>query len=172
VHGWEPWGYGLKAWSGDVVNAYDSSAAGDGSINLIKIWNPVEQEISYIDVVIRTAGSGLDSGQNFVGLYDTGGTRLAVSADQASSWASNGYKHIALTAPITLAVGWVYVAILCNGTTRPSFARGIATAAGNLGLGSGQMRWASILTGQTSLPSSLTLSGMSEHSLSYWVGLS
>ena len=39
-------------------------------------------------------------------------------------------------------------------------------------LASGALRWATILTGQTSLPSSLTLSEMVEHSLSYWAGLS
>lgn len=173
LHGWEPWGYGLRAWAYDVAAAYDTSAPASGEINLIKVWNPIAQSVEYIDIIVRTAGSGLTSSQNYAGIYDMTGARLGQTADQTTAWGSNGHKHMAISGgAITLPAGWCYVAILSNGTTRPALSRGIATAAANLGLGSGALRWATISSGQTSLPSSLTLSGMSAHGLTYWAGLS
>jgi hypothetical protein len=124
-------------------------------------------------VGIEAAGATLTAGQCFVGLYNSSGTRLAVSADQSANWTSTGLKTIALTAPQTLAVGSYYVAILAVGTTPPQFAMGAGGATTvSAGLATGAARFLTGPTSQTSLPASITLSSQTVTSGARWAALS
>jgi hypothetical protein len=129
--------------------------------------------VSNIHIGIETAGSGLTAGQCFVGLYDSSGTRLAVSADQASNWTSTGGKTIALTSAQTLAVGYYYIAILAVGTTPPLFSMGAGGAMSvSPGLTTANARFLTGPSSQTSLPSSITLGSQTPNTRAHWAALS
>lgn len=170
-----PADHGLAAWTHDPATLRSASnATTSGTVYLckVKIANR-STVVSNVIVGIEALGSGLTSGQCFVGLYNSSGTRLAVSADQSGNWTSTGLKTIALTAPQTLAVGSYYVAILAVGTTPPQFAMGAGGATTvSAGLATGASRFLTGPTAQTSLPSSITLSSQTVTSGARWAALS
>lgn len=152
------------------------------AIYLLRVPVPTTMTISNILLYVQTAGSGLTSGRNFVGLYDSAGNRLGVSADQTTAWASTGTPMtIPLTSPVTVTGGpdvWVYVAVLATGTT-PPLLQALSNNSGaksllNAGMATAALYFCSNGTG-TSLPSTLTLSSNSASTSSpapWWVALS
>lgn len=170
-----PADHNLIAWTQDPASLRSSSnATTSGTVYLckVKIVNR-SAVVSNILVGIEAAGSGLTAGQSFVGLYNSSGTRLALSADQAAAWTSTGLKTIALTAAQTLAVGSYYVAILSVGTTPPQFSMGAGGALNlNGGLTTGTARFLTGPTAQTSLPASITLSSQTQTTGARWAALS
>jgi hypothetical protein len=171
-----PADHGLIAWTHDPATLRSASnATTSGTVYLakVKIVNRATT-VTNVLVGIEAAGVTLTAGQSFVGLYDSTGTRLGLSADQSGNWTSAGLKTIALTAPVTsLAVGDYYVAMLSVGATPPQFSMG---AGGSIvvspGLSTGASRFLQGPTGQTSLPSSITLSSQTVSSGARWAALS
>ncbi len=165
---------GLIAWTADPAtlrSAGNSTVSGSVYLCKVKIVNR-STVVSNVIVGIETAGATLTAGQSLVGLYNSSGTRLAVSADQSANWTSTGMKTIALTAPQTLAVGSYYVAILSVGTTPPQFSTGAGGSVNiNVGLSTGAARFLIGPTAQTSLPSSITLSSQTVSTGSRWAAL-
>lgn len=169
-----PSDHGLAVWAFDPVAASGNQVLTAGTIYLNKVI--VRQQVSVGNVVytINVAGSGLTAGQNFLGLYNSSGTQVAVTGEQATNWGTAGTKTTALVGgPFTLAAGFYYVAFLSNGTTPPSFMRanGGSGSAVNYGLSASAFRFATNATGQTTLPSSLTLSSNATSAFAFWVGL-
>jgi hypothetical protein len=124
-----------------------------------------------------TKPSTLTAGQNFVGLYDSSGTRVAVSADLASDWAVSGYKTTAFTASASLTTGAYFAAWLSVGTTPITVARASAmnSAALNAGMTAAAARYSTGGTGwtaQTSLPSPGTMANRTAGATSIWCALS
>ena len=75
----------------------------------------------YLCVSVASASTTLAK----MGLYSTGGTRLALSADTGTSWNTTGVRTVALTAPYTVTTtGGLYVAILSDGGTPATLFRG------------------------------------------------
>ncbi|NUQ95301.1 MAG: hypothetical protein HOY79_01620 [Streptomyces sp.] len=164
---------GLIAWTSDGI-ATGSANPASGGVRLGRIILRRAATITNIWLSVVTAGSGLASGQSFVGLYSPSGTQLGVSADQSTAFASAGVKQIALTSPYTAAAGIYYVALLTNATTPPAFAAmGPPTnspANANLTVSTG--RTLSGPSGQTALPASITMSGNAFNSTGYWFAVS
>ena len=166
---------GLLAWTFDPVacrSGGDTLTRGVVYLAKVKIVNR-STVVSNILLSVIGLGTALTSGQNFVGLYDSSGNRLAVSADQTTAWGTTGLKTAAIT-PQTLAVGSYYVAILSNATTAaPQFMQGNgASASGlNAGLTTGTARYLTSGTGQTALPATITLGSASTESGSRWAAL-
>lgn len=106
----------------------------------------------------------------------TVGTLIGTSADQSAAYASTGAKTAALTPvagqSLTIPAGsFVYVAFLCNATTPPTLWRaGSQNAANNIGLTAGSYRFASIGSGLTALPASITLASAASVS-AFWAGV-
>lgn len=134
---------------------------------------------------VGAVGSGLTSGENFAGLYAgttagsyTAGQLIGTSADQTTAWntgGSTGIRSIALSGgPYTVPAGFVWVALVANGTTGPSLGRAqnYATAVANAGTGVTTARWAQNSSGQASLPSSITPSSNTLAQLCQWAALS
>ena len=165
---------GFIAWTFDAGVVGGSASPSSGGVRLGRIILRRAATISYIWLSVVTAGSGLTANQSFVGLYSSSGTQLGVSADQSSSWASAGFKQIALTTPYTAAAGTYYVALLTNGTTVPAFAfmGGITNAPVNANLTVSTGRALSGPSSQTSLPASITMSSNAFNSSAYWFAVS
>jgi hypothetical protein len=153
-----PSDFGWIAWSSDPGGANGTGAPNSNVITLIMVFLRQTATISNIVVATTTPGSGLTSSENFAGIYDSGGTRRGVTADQSTTWAAAaGAKVMALTSAYTNApAGTYYVAILSNGTTPPVFRLSAASGAlPNAGLTGAALRFATNGTG-TTLPSSIT----------------
>ncbi len=73
-----------------------------------------------------------------------------------------------------MSQGWVYVVILANAATLPAFGRATVqgSSAVNTGLTASTARYAVSPSGQTALPSSVTMSGNTLNSVAYWAALS
>lgn len=174
--------YGYREWAFDPAGVSGGSALGAaGTITLIKIPWVVTAPVTNVVVVLTAGGSTLTTGQCFAGLYDSSGARLGVTADQASAWGSAGTtpKTMAITGgPITVTSGglngFVYVALLWNGTTSPSFYKAVGSASAilNGSLSAATLRCAVISSAQTTLPSTLTLSGSTGATNLLWAALS
>ncbi|MFJ4785136.1 glycosyl hydrolase family 28-related protein [Streptomyces sp. NPDC088794] len=166
--------HGLLTWTHDPAtlrSAAERITSGSVYLCKIKIVNR-STVVSNIHYGVVDAGATLTSTQNLVGLYDSSGTRLAVSADQTTAFGSAGAKTAAIT-PQTLAVGTYYVAILSVGTTPPSFAQGNgASSVLNTGLATGTSRFLVGPTAQTSLPTSITLGSQTPTNGARWAALS
>lgn len=167
---------GFLAMTFDPALTQGSISLTSGTVSMARIDLPAAATVNTITVGSTTAGSGLVAGQSFAGLYDSAGTRVAVSADQSASWASTGEKNVALTAPYAAAAGTYYVGLLCNGTTPISFVRGstgapIASLV-NHGLTAATARWATGPTSQTTLPASITMASRTLSPTAYFVALS
>lgn len=166
--------HGLLAWTQDPATCPAGSGAGTSGVvylSKIKITSRATV-VSNILYNISTQGATLTSGQNFVALYNSSGTRLAVSADQTTNFGSTGIKTAAIT-PQTLAVGTYYVAFLSNGTTNPSFMAGSnGFASGlNAGLALSASRALSFGTAQTAMPSSIALGSGGQSGNLRWAAL-
>jgi hypothetical protein len=143
-----------------------------GTLQLAKVHLPVAATVSNVVLFVQTAGTGLTAGGCFAGLYTSGGSLIATTADQSAAWASAGTKIMALTASQALAAGDYYVAFYATGTTAPAFARASAAfSIINTNLGNPQSRWATGALGlTTALPASAgTIQSTSN---SWWAALS
>jgi hypothetical protein len=169
--------HNLIAWSYDPALPTNSLALSTGGVvHLVKVILRYAATINNVLYQVNTAGATLTSGQNFVGIYDSGGTRRAVSADQTTAWGSTGLMTTVMTASYSAAAGVYYIAFVANGTTGPALARlnGLAGAGAtiNAGLTAATYRFATNGSGNTSLPASLTLSSNATESVPYWAALS
>jgi len=145
----------------DPALAGASATLTSGTVFMQRIDLTAAATISTIHQAVVTAGSGLTAAQNFVGLYNAAGTRLAVTADQSVAWTTTGEKNMALVAPVAVPAGTYYTAYLSNGTTPPMFIRtGVSVVAVDLvnhGLTTSTARWTTGPTVQTTLPVSITM---------------
>lgn len=167
THGnrWVPNDHGLIAWSFDpACSSANGTAISAGYIYLIEVVLRQAATITKSNLVIGVAGATLTANQNFFGLYDSAGNRVALSADMSTTWNSAGNKTVNFASSYSAAAGKYYLALVFNGTTSPTFACGSTFGAtftpGNANLSSGSYRFArSPANGNTSLPATITLSG-------------
>ncbi len=122
-----PEDHGLIGWSVPIDYATQVSLlsveAGAGTLRLSLMRRLPAATITNLHIVVTTAGSGLTAGQCFAALYSRAGTRLGVTADQSTDWASVGVKTMPLTAPVAVPAGDYYVGLWYNGTTAPTVLR-------------------------------------------------
>ena len=108
-------------------------------------------------------------------------TPRAVTADQSSVLSgTTGGKQTAWATPYSAPAGTYFVALVLNGTWDVNTLTLKATGAGvtvNAGLSAPNLRYSNLLTGQTSLPLSVTLNNqvttqVAGGSCSQWYGVS
>lgn len=181
---WVPADNGLLAAVYDPAHAgtvtSQTSASVAGKITLTKI--ALRQQITVSNVWFGLAGIDAGSALNncFIGIYDSSGTLRGTTADISSVLNVNPVaKPVALTSSFTAAPGTYFIAMLLNGTwtqnafTFKSSGAGISV---NANLTAPNLRYSNLLTGQTSLPASLTLSSQSTSIIgggwgSQWYGI-
>lgn len=167
------------AWSCQPAEAASNSAVSSGILLLSKIYIPRSITVNNVTIIIQTAGSSLTTGENFLGLYSSGGALLAQTADQTTNWGSNGAKTAALTASATLNSGnaedfWVWAARLGNGTTLPSVCNVLTSHAAviNDGLSAANSRCGYLAGPYTALPASFTPASITQYNHMDYVALS
>jgi hypothetical protein len=173
---WTPADQGLSAWTFDPASC---TATGTtltaGFIYAVKLLLRQPTTLNRVHAVLGSAGSGLTAGQNLAGYYDTAGTRIGITADQSTVWNSAGNKAMALLAPVAVPAGAVYAVYLFNGTTSPAFAAGSTHGnftPGNANLAAGSYRFCRSAAGQTTLPTTVTLSTFTADANNVWAGAS
>ena len=183
--GTEPADGGYAGWSFDPACGTASpglTLAGAGVLSLIKIPVRFLTTVSNVYIDIITAGATLTLNQCFAGLYTAAGSLIATSANQSVAWVGTGFITMALTgAPFTIggtaAGGFVWVALLWNGTTAPLLYRGsgptgaLAMQAGTLTAAT--LRFGTVSAANTTLPASFTpASIVSTNASPWWAGIS
>lgn len=106
---------GLLAWTIDPGVARDSNAPTNGLIRGSRIKHPggLITGIAYVSLSPQVGGV---AGQNFLGIYDTNGNRLAQTADLTAAWAAANAVEVTspLSAPINLPAGFYDIVVLAN----------------------------------------------------------
>jgi hypothetical protein len=166
-----PSDFGYLAWTFDP--GYCNSAGGPPSsfLSLVKFTLRAAATISTITSHVVTVPAGtLTAGENFAGIYDSGGTLRGATADTTASWGTNGIKANALVTPYTAPAGTYYVAFLVNvtGGAGPIFRASVATASTflmNAGLSGAGLRIAT-QAATAALPGTLAYSSNAQTSAS------
>jgi hypothetical protein len=166
----------LIAWAYDPALAHNASLLVNGTIYLSAIQIRRAATIRNLLWWITTSGAVPTSAQNFVGLYDYAGTRLAtVNVD--ASVAGADLITTALATPLTVFPGTYWVGMVFNAGTAPSVARATgqsgAPTACNAGLPTAKLRFCTNATSQTTLPA--TVAPASNSGLAFagpWVAVS
>jgi hypothetical protein len=164
-----PSDHGYSGWTCDNQFAGSSTIlATAGVVYAVKIKLPVAATINSIACRITTAGGTLTNA--FIGLYDSTGTRRAVSADKSAVWNVAGYYENAMTTPYAAAAGTYYAAVLVRlgdhaADLRPQRQLQHPQRRPDRG---GRLPGLVIGHRQTALPSSVTLSGTAALNQNFW----
>lgn len=147
----EPADHNLVAWSMDPAMIPLASATFTaGVLNLVRLYVPVATQIASMSLQVVTSGASLTN----VGaaIYTQAGVLQTSSVNSngatATAFQSTGTKSISFT-PVTVGPGFFYVGFWMTGTTMPALLRGSVSAAMNIGLATGSLRFATADTGRT-----------------------
>lgn len=170
-----------SSWGNWIATTYDPALAAaatvltSGTVTMVRLDLAAPATINSLVTCVVNAGVTLTAGQNFAGLYDATGTRVAVTSDQSAAWLTTGEKVMALTAPYAAVAGTYYAAYLSNGTTPPGLIRtvssGSVTAFINRGQSVGVARFTTSSVGQTTLPASVTMGARTTIPTAFFAGL-
>ncbi len=162
-----------------VINAGNLRPT-SGRLEGVKIPVPRTITVTNILVSVNQVGVTLTSGQNKVALLSSAGSKLGETADQSTAWLSTGEPTImpivggAITIPGGPGV-YVYAVVLCVHTGTAVGLRGQNAASlipnGTL---AATTFWSAVmgnLTGQTSIPGTITMSSNASLNQFFWVGL-
>jgi hypothetical protein len=146
----EPTDHAVKFWTYDAAMAANSQfGATIGRMQTARIFIPYSTTVSNIITNIATAGQSLQN--YYVALYNSGGSFLVQSANQATTWMTSGTKFIGIS-PTYITKGNVEIGCWgqsCTSNIGPKFLRAAdqSTSMANLGLSAGNARWATADTG-------------------------
>lgn len=164
ANGWSPVDNNLITATCDPSIAGGSvsftSASHAGKIILTKLT--VRHTFTWANIWVSTTAAAASSTVNnsYLGVYDSTGTLVAVSADISSQWmnATVGPHKIALVSSFVADPGDYFIAFLANGTWSTFTLRGTGTgSSANTALVVPHLRYSHVLTGQTSLPLTIDL---------------
>lgn len=154
----QPANHGVAGWAFDPTLAINNSLLTNGTVYLTKIHVSTPVTVTKLYWWVTTIGATATAGQNWVGLYNAAGTRLATTGVDADI-TTTGLKTTTITGQ-ALVPGFYWVAMVFNAGTAPTIARatgsaGLTTAL-NMGLTAAQFRYAINGTAQTTLPATIT----------------
>lgn len=151
---------GFISWSGDPAYCSNGNAPTAGVLYLQK--HVIRKDTPCIGATLAATSGGTSPTNCYVALHNSSGSRVALTSDQASNWGTSGVKAPNWSSRVDLTAGVYYTSVLVGGGTAPAFLRAGNTGgswggAANLGLSAPGLRFGSIGTAQTSVPSSVTL---------------
>ncbi|MEU9254418.1 hypothetical protein AB0D66_21480 [Streptomyces sp. NPDC048270] len=175
----------LLAWTGDPNDAghvtAQTSAGVGGRITLVRIV--LREEITWSNIWLGLAG--LDPNAQLancqLGVYDAKGSLVAATPDISPQLMTDAIaKPFPLAKPFAAAPGTYFIALLLNGSWATNALTLKSTGAGisvNAGLTPPNLRYSTVLTGQTSLPASVNLAEQSTSTIntgwaSQWYAIS
>lgn len=164
-------GLGLVSQTFDRFAASGGTADIDGQVDFTSIGLIAGDIVTNITIAIVVAGVGTTLSK--VGLYDSAGNRLALSADQGSVWNTIGLYTIPMITPYQVtASGLYYIAMVAKtGATMPGKARSGMVFPATTGLAIGaSAKICGLMAGQTDLPASATI--VAGTSRPQWAGVS
>lgn len=151
---------GFLSWAYDPATTSNSTLTTNGTVYLARVVLRFAQTITNLSVGISTAATTPTANQSFLGLYDSTGTRVAVTAAGAidAALASSGILTQAVVTPYAAAAGVYWVAFVNNAATAATLARasGSSLTIANGGASAANLRFAVNGTGATSLAASIT----------------
>jgi hypothetical protein len=171
--------HGLGGWTFDPVQVQGALVLATAGLSYVVRLRVMTGVVTNIHFHFTVAGSGLTSGQCFASLHNDAGAILgagAVTADQATNWASGGYKTCALTVAQGVTAGdWYKIRFWFNGTTGPTLSRGVnsSSAITNAGLSAPNFRFSTADTGlTTSAGAPGNIGTMTGGATAWWVAVS
>lgn len=164
---------GLAGWVSKPFDLNNSTTPPTSRVHLMAMTVARAVPIVGLGAFIPTGGSSFAANQSFVGLYDSSGNRIAVSADGVADtvFAGGVARHAIanFTTPVTLPVGTlVYGAFLFTATTPPTFIQ--ATTVTTPFLAPMHQLYGRVAGTLTSLPATVDIAAM-ESGRPYWVDL-
>lgn len=168
----QPRSHGAAAWTFDpaIIGSGKAGTAQTLYLAALYIPRPLTATKLFWGISSATTGSGATAGQNFVGLYDATGARLASVGVDARIGTSGLFTETISTA---ITPGQYWVAFLINATTMPAIYRGGDQNATliNFNLGAPAMRYATNGTGLTALPATITPASNVAAQFSYFAAI-
>lgn len=168
--------HGFLAWAYDPLVAGTSTAlSAAGVMHLIEVKLAAAATVSSIMVEQTAAASGLTN--CYAALYNGSGTRVGLTANQATAWQTSGFKDMALATAYSAGAGTYYIGLLVGAqSTAPTFRRASASTTVNANLtAAGGYRFCTSGSGLTTPPTSVTLSSTigdtSAAATGYWAAL-
>lgn len=167
-----PADHGLAAWSFDPAVATNGATVTNGTVYLSALFISRSFTATKLLWGINTAGVTPTASQNFVGLYNSSGTRLASVGVDARVTATGCFTE---TISQAVTPGLYWVGFVFNAATPPQLYRssGLADSLCNAGISAAaSRRYAINGTSQTSLPASITPgSNAASAGVAWWVAL-
>ncbi|WP_326593310.1 hypothetical protein [Streptomyces sp. NBC_01294] len=175
----------LLAWTGDPNDAghvtAQSAAGVGGRVTLVRIV--LREQITWSNIWLGLAGIDPNAqlANCYLGVYDAKGKLVATTPDISPQLMTDAIaKPLALDKPFTAAPGTYFIALLLNGNWTTNLLTLKSTGAGisvNAGLTPPQLRYSTLLTGQTSLPANVNLTEQSQSTIntgwaSQWYAIS
>jgi hypothetical protein len=154
-----PSDHGLLAWTYDPATATSGSNTTSGTLYLAQLNLRTPQTVSKLGIGLSSAAAGVTANQNFLGLYDSSGAKVAATAAGGidSALTSSGVLLASLSASYVAPAGLYWLAFLNNATTPAQVARTSTFASTpNVNLSASTYRFAVNGTGLTALPSTIT----------------
>jgi hypothetical protein len=95
-----------------------------GRMNIHRLDMPVPSRVTNIVTWIADPGVTLTANRCYASLYDSSQNLLGQTADQSGTWNSTGLKTMALTSPVNVPAGDIFIGLWYSGTTAPGLLRG------------------------------------------------
>lgn len=163
---------GYLAWNFEPDLTSGNQAPTSGQIYYMKI--KVRQPVLATGVAcsISTGGVTLTAGANWMGLLDSNGNRVGLTADMTTQFASiQRLKAPFAGGPISLTPQDYFGAILSNGTTPPQLQRASAQSVSVNSETVAPFRYSLGAAAQTVLPASASPSAYTASAFAFWMGI-
>jgi len=152
-----------------ISNITQSIGLVTGQIRGFAVYVPIAQTITGVKWYQTIQGAFTGSGYNGVALFTYSGgtlTRVALSTDSEATWetaTNNTWGNVAFATPYSASAGLYFIGILYNGgATAPAIGGTVNSVNGNVNLGdfTNSAELSFVLGSQTTMPSSISLSGV------------
>jgi hypothetical protein len=167
----QPGNHDLIAWTADPALALGSKLMINGTVYLAGLFVSKPVTATKLFWGIGTVGVTATAGQNFIGLYDSTGARLANVGIDARVTTTGLFTE---TISVALTPGQYWVGIVVNAATAPQIWRSgdLNATVTNVGIPTAaRKRFATNGTAQTSLPSPITPSSNADSQFTIWAAL-
>lgn len=165
-----PRNHNLIAWSYDPSNVTQGATVTNGTVYLVQIAVNRSLTASRIYWGLNAAAVTPTAAQNWVGLYDSTGTRLA-TVDVTAKTTSTGLQNEVISQAVTPGLYWLGMVFNAATPPQPYRSGGLDVTLVNVGLTASTARYATNGVGQTTLPASITPASNTIHHLAWWLGL-